>query len=512
MKDKLSIVIVLSLIIFLSLTLVSSEAQAEKFNIALSGKAQTLDPAFLQRSISEWPIMNSIFSGLVKYKPGTYEVVPDLAKDWEFSEDDTKITFYLKEGVKFHKGYGEVTAEDVEFSFERIIDPDKGSPEAESFSKLEDVKVIDDYTVQLILSEPMARLFTSTLPYNAGLIVSKQAVQEMGREKFSSNPIGSGPYQFKEWKIDSSILLERFEDYFGQPAYIEEVEFIPMAEQMSQELALRSGEIDFGEVSLENYQQIQENEDLATETYPDLAFQWVAFNVQKAPMDNPHLREALRYIIDPAEILIGAFADQADLAYSWLLPDMLGYKKLPHKNLDDVGRDKVLDLLEKAGYPKGEGLTLKYVTDANDIRKNIATLVQAQLAEFNIQLQIEAMEIGPKIEAWHNGEYHITYARFGNTVDPGYCSQWFLSRQVGNWNLMHWSNEEYDKLWEQAEKTMNEEERAKLYQKMQTIVDKADIAVWVTHGVKTPTWNDDYEVTLTPSGGILSWLVQKKSN
>ncbi|HMA59297.1 MAG TPA: ABC transporter substrate-binding protein [Halanaerobiales bacterium] len=512
MKNKLSIVVVLSLIIFLSLTLVSSEAQAEKFNIALSGKAQTLDPAFLQRSISEWPIMNSIFSGLVKYKPGTYEVVPDLAKDWEFSEDDTKITFYLKEGVKFHKGYGEVTAGDVEFSFERIIDPDKGSPEAESFSKLEDVKVIDNYTVQLILSEPMARLFTSTLPYNAGLIVSKQAVQEMGREEFSSNPIGSGPYQFEEWKIDSSIVLKRFEDYFGQPAYIEEVEFIPMAEQMSQELALRSGEIDFGEVSLENYQQIQENEDLATETYPDLAFQWVAFNVQKAPMDNPHLREALRYIIDPAEILIGAFADQADLAYSWLLPDMLGYKKLSHKRLDEVGRDKILDLLEKAGYPNGEGLTLKYVTDANDIRKNIATLVQAQLAEFNIQLQIEAMEIGPKIEAWHNGEYHITYARFGNTVDPGYCSQWFLSRQVGNWNLMHWSNEEYDQLWEQAEKTMNEDERAKLYQKMQTIVDEADIAVWVTHGVKTPTWNDDYEVTLTPSGGILSWLVQKKSN
>jgi len=444
MKNKISIVVVLSLIIFSSLTLVSSEAQAEKFNIALSGKAQTLDPAFLQRSISEWPIMNSIFSGLVKYKPGTYEVVPDLAKDWEFSEDDTKITFYLKEGVKFHKGYGEVTAGDVEFSFERIIDPDKGSPEAESFSKLEDVKVIDDYTVQLILSEPMARLFTSTLPYNAGLIVSKQAVQEMGREEFSSNPIGSGPYQFEEWKIDSSIVLKRFEDYFGQPAYIEEVEFIPMAEQMSQELALRSGEIDFGEVSLENYQQIQENEDLATETYPDLAFQWVAFNVQKAPMDNPHLREALRYIIDPAEILIGAFADQADLAYSWLLPDMLGYKKLSHKRLDEVGRDKILDLLEKAGYPNGEGLTLKYVTDANDIRKNIATLVQAQLAEFNIQLQIEAMEIGPKIEAWHNGEYHITYARFGNTVDPGYCSQWFLSRQVGNWNLMHWSNEEYD--------------------------------------------------------------------
>src|SRR6056297_452512 len=512
MKSKLFTFIVLSLLIFLSISIFSNEIQAEKFNIALSGKAQTLDPAFLQRSISEWPIMNSIFSGLVKYKPGTYEVVPDLAKSWEFSEDNTQITFHLKKGVKFHKGYGEVTAEDVEFSFERIINPDNGSPEAESFSKLKDVKVIDDYTVQLILTEPMARLFTSTLPYNAGLIVSKKAVQEMGREDFSSNPIGSGPYQFEEWKIDSSIVLKRFEDYFGQKAYIEEIEFIPMAEQMSQELALRSGEIDFGEVSLENYQQIKENEELASKTYPDLAFQWVAFNVKKAPMDNQYLREALRYIIDPEEIIIGAFADQAELAYSWLLPDMLGYKKLPHKKLEEVGRQKVLDLLEKAGYPNGEGLTLKYVTDANDERKTIATLIQAQLAEFNITLNIQAMEIGPKIEAWQSGDYHITYSRFGNTVDPGYCSQWFLSSQVGKWNLMHWSNKEYDQLWEKAEVTVNEEERAKLYHRMQEIVHDSNIAIWVTHGVKTPTWNKDLNVTLTPSGGILPWLVKNANN
>jgi peptide/nickel transport system substrate-binding protein len=485
-------------------------AQTEKLNVALDGKAQTLDPAFLQRSISEWPIMDSIFSGLVKYKPGSYEVVGDLADKWELSDDNKTITFYLKEGVKFHNDYGEVTAEDVKFSFERIIDPENGSPEAESFSKLKEVKVIDDYTVQLILEEPMARLFTSTLPYNAGLIVSKKAVEEMGRDTFASNPIGSGPYQFESWGVNNNILVSRYDDYFGQNPFIDKVEFIPMADQMSQELALRSGEVDFGQVSLENYDKIKENESLNTKTYPDLAFQWVGFNVQKAPMDNPKLREALRYIIDPEEIIIGVFAGQADLAYSWLLPDMLGYKKSPHKNLEDVSKDYVLNLLKEAGYPNGKGLNLKYVTDANQERRTIATIIQAQLAEFNINIEIETMEIGPKIEAWHNGEYHITYARFGNTVDPGYNSQWFLSRQVGNWNLMHWSNEEYDNLWDKAERTMDNEQRAKFYHEMQDIVDQADIGVWVTHGVKTPTWNTDLEVTLTPDGGILSWLAKYK--
>jgi peptide/nickel transport system substrate-binding protein len=508
--NKKFILFIAVMIFVLAFSSSVSIAQNEMIKVALDGKAQTLDPAFLQRSISEWPIMNSIFSGLVKYKPGSYEVVGDLANDWELSDDNKTITFYLKENVQFHNGYGEVTAEDVKFSFERIIDPEKGSPEAESFSKLKEVKVVDDYTVQLILEEPMARLFTSTLPYNAGLIVSKKAVEEMGRESFASNPIGSGPYKFKSWGVNNNIKVSKFDEYFGQAAFIEEVEFIPMADQMSQELALRSGEVDFGQVSLENYESIKQNESLNTETYPDLAFQWIGFNVQKAPMDNPKLREALRYIIDPEEIIIGVFADQAELAYSWLLPDMLGYKKLPHKNLDDVDREYVLNLLEEAGYPNGEGLNLKYVTDANQERRTIATIVQAQLAEFNINVDIETMEIGPKIEAWHNGEYHITYARFGNTVDPGYNSQWFLSRQVGNWNLMHWSNENYDRLWDKAEQTMDNEERAKLYEQMQDIVDKANIGVWVTHGVKTPTWNNDLEVTLTPDGGILSWLVKYK--
>ncbi|KXS48880.1 MAG: peptide/nickel transport system substrate-binding protein, partial [Halanaerobium sp. T82-1] len=123
-------------------------AQDDSLNIAIPGRAQTLDPAYLQRVLSDWPVMNSIFNGLVKYKPGTFEVVPDLAKEWEISEDNTEITFQLKEGIEFHKGYGEFTAEDVKFSFERIIAEDANSPEAQSFINLERVEVINQYTVK----------------------------------------------------------------------------------------------------------------------------------------------------------------------------------------------------------------------------------------------------------------------------------------------------------------------------------------------------------------------------
>jgi peptide/nickel transport system substrate-binding protein len=99
--------------------------------------------------------------------------VPDLATSWDISTDNKEITFHLRQGVQFQKGYGELTAEDVKFSFERIIDPGQNSPEASSWDALDHVEIIDNYTVKLVLKAPSAKLFTSTLPLNAGYIVSK---------------------------------------------------------------------------------------------------------------------------------------------------------------------------------------------------------------------------------------------------------------------------------------------------------------------------------------------------
>ena len=236
LKNKYIIVFITTVLLF-SLLINPAAAQDNSLNIAIPGRAQTLDPAYLQRVLSDWPVMNSVFNGLVKYEPGTFEVVPDLAEEWEVSEDDTEITFHLKEGVEFHKDYGEFTAEDVKFSFERIIAEDANSPEAQSFSNLERVEIVDKYTVKLILSQPMGRLFTSTLPFNAGLIVSKEAVGEMGREEFASNPIGTGPYVFEEWDVNNNITLKKNENYFEAEAEFGEIVFMPMSDPTSQELA-----------------------------------------------------------------------------------------------------------------------------------------------------------------------------------------------------------------------------------------------------------------------------------
>jgi peptide/nickel transport system substrate-binding protein len=509
LNTKLSLIVILLLVFSLFLGL-QVMAAADRLKIAIPGKAQTIDPSFLHRVISEWPIMNSVYNGLVRYKPGTFEVEPDLATGWELSKDNREITFHLRKGVQFHKGYGEFTAEDVKFSFERIIDPEEKSLEKNSFASLKKVEVVDKYTAKLIFEEPMARLFTSTLPFNAGLIVSKKAIEEMGKEEFGHNPIGTGPYEFKEWGVNNNIILVKNENYWDQNAYFNTVEFIPMPDPTAQEIALQSGGIDIGEVTLDNINRMKEYSKLNVEIYPDLATQYIAFNVKKAPMDNIYLREALRYIIDPREILIGVYAGYAERAYSLILPDMLGWRKAPEYNIEDIGEEKVWELLDKAGYPEGKGLELDYVVTNSEERILAATLIQAQLAKFNIKLNIEAIEIGPKIEKWQAGEYHITYTRFSNTVDPGYCYQWNVSEQIGKWNLFHWSNKEFDRLWTEAEVNMDEKNRAEQYKEMQKMMDEEAIGMWITHGVRTPGWVKDVEPVFSPDGIVLPWLVESK--
>ena len=508
MKNK-HIFIFIILFLFLSFLTSPVSAQEDSLNIAIPGRAQTLDPAYLQRVLSDWPIMNSVFNGLVKYEPGTFNVVGDLAKEWKISDDDKEITFKLKEGVEFHKGYGEFTAEDVKFSFERIIAEDANSPEAQSFSNLKKVEVIDKYTVKLILTKPMGRLFTSTLPFNAGLIVSKKAVKKMGKDDFASNPVGTGPYKFEEWDVNNNIILTKNKNYFEKEAEYEEIVFMPMADPTSQELALQSGEIDIGQLTLDNFDKISDMKEFEAEIYPDLAIQYIAFNTDREPLNNKKLREALRYIINPEEILIGAFAGKAERAYSILLEDMIGYWKAPAFRLEEVGEEYIWDLLEEAGYPKGRGLELEYVTDATEKRRLIGALIQDQLSRFNIDLNIKALEVGPKIDHWQEGNYDITYARFTNTIDPGYNFQWNLSKQIGKWNLFQWSNKQYDKLWQEAETTLNKDKRADNYKKMQKLMNKASIGIWVTHGVKTPAWTKEIDPVFSPDGVVLPWLIDK---
>ncbi len=472
--------------------------------IATLDHTQTLDPPYLNTLWNDGNIMFDIFDGLVQYKPGTFEIEPGLATEWEISEDSREITFYLREDVQFHGDYGEFTAEDVKFSFERIAEDDT-VPDHEQFLYLEEVEIVDDYTVKLHLEEPMSQLFTTSLPYNAGLIVSKDAVEEMGRENFAQNPVGTGPYEFESWHED--IVLTRNENYWNEDAFVENaperVEYTPMDDAFARASAIQTAEIDIGETSLDMKDRLESDSSVEARITEGRGYWWVNFTADKEPMTDINLRKALRYIIDPDEIIEGAFAGLGERVDTMLAPDYLGYwEDAPSYDVNDVGEDHVWELLEEAGYPQGEGLELSIRSGTADERRLSSEIIQAQLSRWNIDSSIETMEMGAFIDAAQEGTHHIGVDVYTTNPSPAYNTQWF---QAGHhWNFFQWGSEEYDRLWEELSRTLDEDEQHEIAVEMQKILDEEALSVWLTYGAKVWGLSENVdEFTIQPDNVII---------
>src|SRR6056297_4349286 len=184
-KRTVLLVMVLLLVFSTSFIVYSAGHNIVKSRMRLGEDIENLDPAHLVRG---YDIALALYNNLLKYKPGSSELVNDAAEEVNISEDGKVITFKLKEGIQFHKGYGEMTAEDVKFSFERIIDPDQNSEYVADWQTLERVEVTGRYTGKIILKDALASLLVTTIPFTPGSIVSKEAYEEMGN-KFATNPI-----------------------------------------------------------------------------------------------------------------------------------------------------------------------------------------------------------------------------------------------------------------------------------------------------------------------------------
>jgi peptide/nickel transport system substrate-binding protein len=168
-------------------------AEPKILKIRLYGDIQNIDPAF-RISQNDDVVANCVMDGLVRYGPNSYDLVNQLAENIEQSEDGLTITFKLKEGVKWHRGYGELTTEDVKFSFERFIDPELEAEYKDDWATLDHVEIVDKYNGKIILKESFAPLWKTTLPVGSGNIVCKKFVEEVGLEGFATDIVGTGPY------------------------------------------------------------------------------------------------------------------------------------------------------------------------------------------------------------------------------------------------------------------------------------------------------------------------------
>jgi len=473
-------------------------AEPKILRVRLYGDIQNLDPAF-QISENDTMVANSVMSGLVRYCANSYEICNDLAESIEQSEDGLEVTFKLKEGVQWHNGYGEVTTEDVKYSYERFIDPELDAAYADDWAALDHVEIIDKYNGKIILKEPFAPLWHSTLPVQSGTIISKKFVEEIGLEKFATQIIGSGPYMFAEWRPQEKVILTKNPDYFGDEPVWDEIHLIPIEDDQVAEVALEAGDLDWARISLPAVDRFETDPNFEVWKKPSLRYRWIALNVEHPKLQDINVRKAIIYAIDVPSILAATYMGQAEQEYALIPPGLVGYwADAPHYERDV---EKAKEYMAAAGL---ETLDLRLDLQDTTEYRTWAEIAQQNLKEVGINLELNPMESSAYWstsfgeEAVKNNE--LLTSNYSMNPDPTWATMWFTCDQVTVWNTQSWCNEQYDELHRKGLVTTDEEERAQIYIEMQKIWDEAAQTVWITHGLMTYAYTPNIKPATTPHG------------
>jgi peptide/nickel transport system substrate-binding protein len=470
-----------------------------EITVRIEKDISNLDPANRVGSVED-NIITSVCQTLARFKPGTLDWEPDAAKTIT-QVSDTEITFELNPGQMFTGGYGELTAEDVKFSYERFITTgDDGSKAAyaDDWAALDHVEVTGKYTGRILFKNPAPAIFVIGICDGSGGLLSKKATTELG-DKIATTLIGSGPYLIKEWTPNDHLTLETNPDYKGNaPAPYNRIILKPIQEWQTALLAFQAKEVAFTEIEPTAVGEIEKDPDAALIKLDGIDYEWIGINVEKAPFDNLKVRQAIRYGIDVDAIIAGAWSGTVTRAKTLLAPQLLGHwADAPVYNYDPA---KAKALLEEAGA-SGLKATLTCLNDARTQAE--AQIVQANLAEAGVTVTINALDAGAY---WDLGtpdkskDLELTIIPYSSKFDPGFQTQWFVSSQVTIWNWQRWKNAEFDKLHKEAGSITDQAERAKKYIRMQELLDESASCIWITHGVHDFAHAKSLSPAILPNG------------
>lgn len=465
-----------------ALALVSPAAAQTPPNVLIVGQIaepQSLDPQ-VSTAVNDFRILVNIYDGLVRYADGTLEVEPALATDWTISDDGLTYTFNLREGVNFHDGTP-FNAEAVKFNFDRMLDEDHPYydtgpfPLSFNFSAVDSVNVIDEHTVEFVLTEPFAP-FLSNLAYPTGLIVSPQGVMD-NVDDYGRNPSGTGPYRFVEWQSNTRVVVEANPDYWDGAPALEAVVFRPITDANTRVAEMLSGGIDvMVEVPPDNVGQFEADSAFEVHEQAGPHVWYVMLNARYGPFADKLVRQAANYAVNKEALVNEVLQGTATVSDSPIAP---AFNWAYNENLEPYPYDPDMagQLLSQAGVDSPE--VTFYVTEGGSGMLDPVTMGTA------IQADLEAVGFDVTIETYEwNTFLGIVNPGLGEDVDMAEMA-WmtndpdvlpFLTLRTGAWpeeggfNSSYYSNEEVDELLEAARVETDIEARGDLYKQMQEIV------------------------------------------
>lgn len=443
-----------------------------------------LDPTTLT-AFSSYDFTALIYSGLLRWDKDM-QIEPDLATGYEMP-DDTTYVFKLREGVKFHNGQ-DFSAEDVKYTFDRIMDPAVGSRLAANYASIESVEVIDPMTVQFNLKTSDAAFLRYLASNPNGAIVPK------GVDGLDENPIGTGPFMFESYSPNQQFVLTANPEYHeeGLP-YLGKVVFKFFKDQSALASALRSKAIDM--TWLKNPKVAA----LITRTSPDLVSAPgqtsrtfpVWFNLKAAPMNDVRIRRALSLATDRKAVLDTVLGGSGKVGA--MLPESQiggydGVSDLPYYG-QDIEAAKAL--LAEAGHPDGIDLGDYIVVAANALDVAASQILQQQWAKAGIRVNLKPMETAPLLDMWVKGTFPtLLSVALSWSPDPDAILLRMSSQSAFGAN-MGMDDAELDKMIADARAEVVPEKRAALHQKIQEhIADQAYILQIYQYPLRWEAWWD----------------------
>ncbi|MCB0368190.1 MAG: ABC transporter substrate-binding protein [Bdellovibrionales bacterium] len=503
-------------------------AWAQKtFVYCSEGNPSTFNPQLATDGTTFNAASHPIFNKLLEFKTGTTELEPSLAESWTISKDQKKYTFKLRKNVSFHttsyfKPTRNFNADDVIFSFEIQKKPQDPltikNGNYEYFKSMgmdkaiKSIKKIDDHTVEFTLNQPEAP-FLANLAMDFAIIHSKEYVQKLASEhhieQMNIKPIGTGPFIFKSFQKDSLIRYTANPDYFAGKPKIDNLVFSITPDSSVRYQKLKTGEchliIDPAPSDLSS---IAKNSQLKLLEKEGLNVGYVAMNVEKKPLDNVKVRQAIYHAMNRKNYIDSIYLGRATLAKNPIPPTIWSFNEKV-KDLD-YNIAKAKQLLKEAGYPNGFNIELWALPVSrpyNPAGKKMAELMQQDLAQVGIKVTIKTYDWSTYLDKSRKGEHQLIQLGWtGDNGDPDNFLNMLLSCgsiEAGS-NTARWCNKKFNSFIEKAKIISNHKQRVGFYQKAQEVFNQQVPWVPIAYGkVYRAMSNKVHGYVIHPFGGDL---------
>lgn len=466
----------------------SSSADGTTFTVGLDGDIVALDPAFAYDFTTNLVVLQ-ITQGLVAFDQNN-EVVPVLAKSWE-AVDDTTYVYEIRDDVTFSDGTP-MTMDDVIFSIERVMNPDTGSYLQWTTSKIECLEQTGDWELTVHLTEPYSQ-FKYVFATTAGHVISK-AYYEAHEDNFGTAEggiLGTGAYVYDSWTSGQEIVLKKNENYWNKektPA-IDTIVYKVIPEDTSRVTALQTGDVDFTAATPQDMlDTLYADDNLDIQTIETKGVTMIAFNTQRAPMDDVNVRKAIASAINLEDIEANVIKDAGEAATCMPNSKVL-YTIEPEKWEDYVANadyckydlEKAKEYMAQSDYP--DGLEINMIISDNSLRYSIALAIQEALKEINITLNLvqvggdehTAYQSGTILDENGDRDYDMImcgweadYPDISGNIEPLYAS---YNAGEGGFNAAVFKNDQVDEYINIQATSLNDEERNDAMFKVMDIVN-----------------------------------------